>query len=149
MWLPLAEARAEPRAAVQSASPLLRPRRAADLPPLADVSALPAPAPRQLAPGPLAAAPSPNLDVVPILPLRQWPHPDRVWPAPDPTEEQSRQAVVSAVPPQRQSLAPFIRLTIPDPLESVRPVRLARPPADGEPPVHVGAPPLRPVLPAK
>jgi hypothetical protein len=64
----------------------------------------------------------------------------------DPTQQQSRDAVVAAEPPYRQRLAPFVKLTLPDPFELVNEIRLLRPPADNEPPVSMNALPAKPPL---
>lgn len=148
-WLPPAEVRTEPRAVAASGPPAPRARRAADLPPLADVSGPPAPASRQLDAGPPAAAPAPDINVLPILPLRLWYQLDRYAPLADPTRGPSREAAVAAEPPFRQSLAPFVRLSIPDPFEFLNEIRLLRPPADSEPPVTLKSRAPKPVLPTK
>jgi len=145
-WLPPAEIRPELRLVAAADPPALRSRRAADLPPLADVAGPPAPAGRKLDVPPLAAAPAPNINVLPILPLRPWNPLERMGAFADPTQQQSRDAVVAAEPPYRHHLAPFVKLTLPDPFELVNEIRLLRPPADNEPPVSMNALPAKPPL---
>jgi hypothetical protein len=148
-WLPPAEVHVQPRLEAGTGPYPLRLRRASDLPPLADVAGPPPPASRQLQPGPLASAPTPDLNVLPIMPTRYSPQADRMGLMADPTQEQSREAAAATEPPFRSSLAPFVRLAIPDPFESISVVRLAHPPADNEPPAKVTGAAPRPTLPTK
>lgn len=148
-WLAPAEIQPKPRLESVGGQYPLRVRRAADLPPVADVAGPPPPPSKQLQPGPLASAPTPDLGVLPSMPVRNAPQPDRLSIMTDPTQEQSREAVVAAQPPFRSSLAPFVRLAIPDPFESISEVRLAHPPADSEPPAKMTGAAARPTLPTK
>jgi hypothetical protein len=75
--------------------------------------------------------------------------PGRPSPTSDPVLDLSRQAALAARPPLRESPAPFLRLTIPDPFESVAAVRLREPPPDDDPPASAVELPPGPVLPAK
>jgi len=148
-WLPPAEIPAGPRLAAAADPPPLRSRRAADLPPLADVAGPPAPAARKLDVAPLVAAPAPDINVLPILPTRLGFQSERMAAFADPTRDQSREAAVAAEPPYRQSLAPFVKLTIPDPFQLQNEIRLRQSPPDNEPPVTSKSRPPKPVLPTK
>jgi len=55
----------------------------------------------------------------------------------DPTRDQSRLAVLTAVPRLRQKPAPFARLTIPDPFALTEPIALHTTPPDNDPPTPV------------
>lgn len=131
---------------LQAAGPaILSPRRAGDLrlgelrargiadPPdmVQHASATPAqvPAHPQL---PLVQAPSRSISA-PIGPPVQKPEalPATVWT--DPTEDVSRQAVVSAEAPRRQSQAPALRLGIPDPYENLTNLQLRTVFSDDDP----------------
>ena len=101
--------------------------------PLADYRGEPAPPQAlELPAGALVRLPSPDVNLPPPLPMLALPVADRVS-VDDPTSEASRQAALAAAAPVRTTPTPFVRLTIPDPFEHARAVRLHTPPVE-EPP---------------
>jgi hypothetical protein len=65
----------------------------------------------------------------------------------DPVEVQVRREILSRQPELRQKSAPFLRVEIPEPVETPRLLSLREQPADSSTPVTASGIPARPVLP--
>ena len=59
----------------------------------------------------------------------------------DPTLGESRRSSLAVAPKLRQTAAPFVELTIPDPFEVVNAIRMRNQPPDTDPPASPSAPP--------
>jgi hypothetical protein len=148
-WMPPAGVPAKPRPLASEPQPPLRPRPAADLPPVASPSDAAGVVRRPMPVGPLAYAPSQDVDALPMRMSDGRPFTDRATAATDPTVEPSRLTVLSVVPPYRRAPAPFLRLMIPDPFELVTPLKLRRTLPDGEGPASAPSLFPKPKLPMK
>ena len=123
-----------------------RARPALDTPPLVmnDKTVLAALPAFQAAPKVRVEGPDP-LKVPPLVTSSR--PPETLSPAADPTEEASRQIALAALTVLRTQPAPFLRLTIPDPFEHLKAVRLRSTPTEPiEPASPVGRPPLPPFV---
>jgi hypothetical protein len=72
------------------------------------------------------------------LPTLGRAHPDRA-PLADPSVEASTAAALAGTMPARTNPAPFVRLTLPDPFEHSRTVRLRTPPKEDAVPANTGS----------
>ena len=99
--------------------------------------------------GPLAYTPS--TDSAALVPALRATSADqeRAVPAADPAMEASRGKLLSTVPEMRCRPAPFLKLSIPDPAESLVPIRLTKPPPDIDPPAASYQLPPKPPLPTE
>jgi hypothetical protein len=126
-------------------SRVVRIRPALDVPPLAMGDKAPLPLLPAFLPGPKARVETPNPLAVPPLITSGRP-PEALLPFVDPTEEASRQAALVGIALLRNQPAPFLRLTIPDPFENLKAVRLRSAPVEPiEPAAPIGRPPLPPM----
>jgi len=137
----------QPRAAEAALQQALRPRPCTDLPLVAWQSDF-GPANLYLLPaGPPGYAVSP--DAAQITP--PWRDTPADIDSPDTTTDavpnQARRATLAAEPKLRQTPVPYLRLTIPDPLEPIAPLRFQDPPPDRQPPAGISDYPPRPILP--
>ncbi|MDD4889753.1 MAG: hypothetical protein PHU85_07455 [Phycisphaerae bacterium] len=146
-WLPPADPMLQPRllpADRGSAAPL---RPAIDLP---DPVALASPsAARTLPTYPLAKAPSADPGDVMSLPRKVRPNSERAMVLVDNTADESLHVMLVTTAALRATVAPFIRLAIPMPVESpdAMPIRATRP--DDEPAILVPPPLVRPAMPTR
>jgi len=142
--LPPAVIGLQPSPADAARSQPLRVRAARDLPAVAWDSGLRLRGPWLAPSAPLARAASPGHDRL-MTPWGQTDaDPDRPSPASDPTVELVRRAALAARVGVQPTAAPFLRLAIPDPFETLTAVRLARPPADTDGPAVAYELPPRP-----
>lgn len=146
-YLPSAVLERHGRPAEVATLPSLRLRPTADLPPLAALAGPPLAGPYLVPSGPLAYTPSPEVArlTAPWRPVEA--DPERATAAGDPALEAVRRRLLSAIPEQRQKPAPFLRLTVPNPLELPQEVRLSQPRADTDGPARDFDLPPKPVLP--
>ena len=105
-------------------------------PPLASCTAPLTAKPVPLAAGPLARAESPDLRRMPAIAMYPRPYSGRLQPADDPTEAPGRAVLLSTRSTGRQTVAPFIRIAIPDPFEQINALRLRACPPDDDPADH-------------
>jgi hypothetical protein len=146
-YVPPAAMAAQPRAAEAALQKALHRRPCTDLPSVAWQSDF-GPANLYLPPtGPPGYAASPDAARI-TPPWRDMPadiaSPDTTT---DAVPDQARRATLAMAPKLRQTPAPYLRLTIPDPLEPIAPLRFDDPPPDRQPPATVSDYPPRPVLP--
>ena len=149
LHLPPAGAGRQPLRAEAAKPRPLRLRPAADRPPLAWDTGLTLPAPVLSPSGPRAYAASPD----PALLSKPWQQtgadPDSATALNDPTQEQAHREHLRAIPEMRPNPAALLRLSIPDPDELSRPIRLASPPPDTDAPAWFRESMSRPLLPVK
>jgi hypothetical protein len=114
-WLPRAEAVARPLPGDTSLR-ALRARPALDVPPLADAAlAAPRLPPVRLAAAPAFAVASPDPAQVPVNSIARAAPTDLPDLTTDPAPDESRRAAVRKMPALRQTPAPFVRISLPDP----------------------------------
>jgi hypothetical protein len=127
-----------------------RPRPSPDVPPLADGGPVPdRPARPELPVGPKAYADTLPADRPTPLAGLARPHADPVTVATDPTADASHRLARGLVGPLLEQPAPFAPLTIPDPFEDQRTIRLRTPPPEADDPLAPTARPPAPRLPVK
>ncbi len=148
-YLPPAVIGREARPAEAARQQAIRLRPSADRPLLAGPAGPPLAAPYLVPAGSLAYAASP--DVTRLTP--PWrnvtPDPSRPETASDPALEAARRRLLAALPELRQKPGPFLRLTIPNPQETLTEVRFAKPQPDADAPVSDNRLPPRPTLPVQ
>lgn len=145
-WLPAAESPVAPRAVPGEAGRPLRAAPATDVPPLADAGILPPPTPVRLAAVVPAAVASPDPGQVPVNSIASRGPPGQGELADDPTAHESNRSVIAATPPLRQTPAPFLKLSIPDPSPVAGGPVLQNPPPDEDPPLTAPGLPARVTL---
>ncbi|HEY3320291.1 MAG TPA: hypothetical protein VGP72_07490 [Planctomycetota bacterium] len=98
---------------------------------------------------PLARVPSPEAEriVPPWSPTT--PDPAIAERTSDPAEAQAYGRLMSLLPQLRQTVAPFAKLIVPDPLELTKLLGMKTQTTDATPPVQALSKPARPVLPTK
>lgn len=148
-YLPPAVIGRQPRPAETAQQQALRLRPTPDRPGVAGPAGPLLVTPYLVPSGPLAYAASP--EVVRWTP--PWraatPDPGRPDATSDPAQELAYRRLLMAQPPWRQKPAAFLRLTIPDPLETVTEIRLAKPSPDADGPARDDGLPPKPTLPVQ
>jgi hypothetical protein len=150
-WLPAPVTGSQPRPLPGDQA---RPRRAGpavDVPPVADAGMLLPPPTRVRLPAvlPMAvASPDPAHVALDSVAVRATAS-DRADLSEDPTAHEARRSVTAATPPLRQTPAPFLKLSIPDPSPLAGAAELKNPPPDEDPPVSAPGLPARVTLPEK
>lgn len=146
-WLPPVEAPAGSHLLASERNHPPRLRSPVDVPELAGQSDA-APARQALPVRALVRAATPDLADLPILPV-EGRTPGRTDPASASQQDTPRQPALSATPHLREGPTPFVRLTIPDPFETVTRVHLRQFPPDDDPPASISALSPKPTLPVK
>ncbi len=136
-----------PRRVATDAPQAVRSRPALDTPPLAWERDPFTPRAPRMATVPLAFRSSLDPTHEPMASRAFLPLPDRASLRDDPTWENSRQAATARSPELARPVAPFLRLVIPDPFETIALVQLRRPLPDDDPPSRAPGLPPRPTLP--
>ncbi len=98
---------------------------------------------------PPAAGSSPDVTAEPLVSVAFLPRPDRPAVASDPTWGNSYGAAIARKPELVRPPAPFLRLAIPDPFETMSLVQLRNPLPDSDPPSRAPGRPPRPAFPVK
>jgi len=149
-WLPAPVTSDQPRRLPGDQVRPLRAGPALDVPPVADAAVLLAPPARVRLPGvlpPAIASPDPAHVPVDSIAVRATLG-DRAD-VEDPTAQEAARSVTAATPPLRQTPAPFLKLSIPDPSPLAGAPALKIPPPDDDPPVTAPGLPARVTLPEK
>lgn len=145
-WLPPANPLIAPRMIPSDGHHVAVAPRDADLPDLAFASTSNLPEQIRLPAGALVSAPSVDIEHTFALGTQTLPDPKAASTF-DPTEPQSAAAALVAVPPIRQTSAPFTVFSIPQPEDETGQVSVRDPLPDADPPVAFWDFPARPPLP--
>ncbi len=145
-WLPPANPLVAPRMIASDGRHAAIEPRDADLPDLAFASTSNLPEQIRLPAGSLVSAPSVDVDHLFAKGTQTLPDP-HVASGVDPTGPQSMAGVIAAIPPIRQTPAPFTVFSIPQPQDTTDSVAVHEPLPDNDAPVAFWDVPARPPLP--